>query len=147
MNEGLNPRHNGNNTNDEEMEGRIFDGSLEFENVSFSYPTREESRVLKNISFTVEKGKTLALVGPSGGGKSTIFSLIERFYDPDRESGGTIRIGPKRLDLKSLNLNWWHSRVALVSQEPVLFGGMNVFFLNALKIIMFQNTLFKQLFL
>lgn len=62
----------------------------------------------------------MALVGPSGGGKSTIFALIERFYDPD---SGSVRIGPKRLDLKSVNLNWWHSRVALVSQEPVLFGG------------------------
>lgn len=119
---GLQPRScSGQNSHeDENDEEKTFDGSLEFENVNFSYPTREESRVLKEVAFTVERGKTLALVGPSGGGKSTIFALIERFYDPD---SGVIRIGPKRLDLKSLNLNWWHSRVALVSQEPVLFGG------------------------
>ena len=113
---GLRPRNEGNDSEEE----RTFDGSLEFDSVSFSYPTRSDTPVLKSISFTVEKGKTLALVGPSGGGKSTIFALIERFYDPD---SGLLRIGPKQLDLKSLNLNWWHSKVALVSQEPVLFGG------------------------
>lgn len=100
----------------------IFDGSLIFENVNFSYPTRVESKVIKDVSLVVEKGKTLALVGPSGGGKSTIFALIERFYDPD---SGEIKIGPKQLNLKALNLNWVHSKIAMVSQEPVLFGGMS----------------------
>jgi ABC-type multidrug transport system fused ATPase/permease subunit len=97
-----------------------FDGSVIFDSVGFSYPTRPENSVLKDISFVIEKGKTLALVGPSGGGKSTIFSLIERFYDPD---SGEIKLGPNNLNLKKVNTNWMHSKIAMVSQEPVLFGG------------------------
>lgn len=104
-----------------EQDEQTFDGSLEFNHVNFSYPTRSETRVLKDISFQIKKGKKLALVGPSGGGKSTIFALIERFYDPE---SGSVRIGPNQTDLKSFNLNWWHSKVALVCQEPVLFGGI-----------------------
>jgi len=72
------------------------------------------------VSFSIEKGKCFAFVGPSGGGKSTIFSLIERFYDPD---SGEIELGPNRRDISSVDTNWLHSRVALVAQEPVLLGG------------------------
>nr|QNH67877.1 ATP-binding cassette transporter subfamily B member 10-like protein [Brachionus rotundiformis] len=97
-----------------------FDGSIEFEKVDFSYPTRPQSQVLSNVCLKIEKGKTIALVGPSGGGKSTIFALIERFYDP---LAGSITLGPRNFDLKSINTNWLHSKIALVSQEPVLFGG------------------------
>ncbi|RNA22673.1 ABC transporter B family [Brachionus plicatilis] len=97
-----------------------FDGSVEFEKVNFSYPTRPQTNVLTDVSLKIEKGKTIALVGPSGGGKSTIFALIERFYDP---LSGSITLGSKNLDLKSINTNWLHSKIALVSQEPVLFGG------------------------
>jgi ABC-type multidrug transport system fused ATPase/permease subunit len=104
----------------EAQEEETFDGSLVIENLSFSYPTRAESKVLKDISLVVERGKTLALVGPSGGGKSTIFSLIERYYDPDC---GQICLGPRNINLKEFDLSWVHSRIALVSQEPVLFGG------------------------
>nr|QUF59446.1 ATP-binding cassette transporter Abcb10-like [Brachionus angularis] len=106
--------------NTEIQEYETFDGSLSFNNVNFSYPTRPETKVLTDVTLNVEKGKTLALVGPSGGGKSTIFSLIERFYDPD---SGEIGLGPSNIDLKSVNSNWLHSKIALVSQEPVLFGG------------------------
>nr|APD26511.1 ATP-binding cassette transporter subfamily B member 10-like protein [Brachionus koreanus] len=97
-----------------------FDGSVEFSNVDFSYPTRPETKVLTDISLKIERGKTIALVGPSGGGKSTVFALIERFYDP---LTGSITLGPSNFDLKSINTNWLHSKIALVSQEPVLFGG------------------------
>lgn len=92
-----------------------FNGSLLFDNVCFSYPSRSDSQVLKNITLHIEKGKTLALVGPSGGGKSTIFALIERFYDPE---SGLIKLGPSNIELKRVNTNWIHSRIALVSQEP-----------------------------
>jgi len=57
-------------------------GEVKFENVSFSYPTRAEVPVLKDVTFTISSGQTLAIVGPSGGGKSTVTALIERFYDP-----------------------------------------------------------------
>jgi ABC-type multidrug transport system fused ATPase/permease subunit len=116
LNVGFRP----NNESDEE---KTFDGSLVFENVNFSYPNLDELKVLNNVSLEVEKGKTLAIVGPSGAGKSTIFSLIERFYDPD---SGEIKLGPNKINLKSLNLNWVHSKISMVSQEPVLFGGKNV---------------------
>lgn len=114
INDGFKP------SNDTE-EDESFDGSLTLDAVSFSYPTRAETKVLKEISLEIEKGKTLALVGPSGGGKSTIFSLLERFYDPDE---GEILVGPRKMNLKSFNLSWIHSKIAMVSQEPVLFGGI-----------------------
>ena len=60
-------------------------------------------------------------------GKSTIIALIERFYDSDE---GSILIGPENLNLKSLNTNYLHSKIALVSQEPVLFGGRYILLLN-----------------
>ena len=60
-----------------------LEGEIELKNVSFTYPTRKEVKVLDNISIKFEKGKTTALVGTSGSGKSTIIQLIERFYDPD----------------------------------------------------------------
>ena len=100
---------------------KSFDGSVILDSVNFSYPTRPETKVIKDISFKIEKGCTFALVGPSGGGKSTIFSLLERFYDPD---SGEILMGPNKLNLKSVNTTWLHAKVALVSQEPVLFGGI-----------------------
>lgn len=61
---------------------QIINGRIEFNSVNFSYPSRPNIKILKSISFSVEPGKTLALVGVSGCGKSTIVSLIERFYDP-----------------------------------------------------------------
>ncbi|KAK7506015.1 hypothetical protein BaRGS_00002737 [Batillaria attramentaria] len=76
-------------------------GDVEFKSVRFTYPSRPDSEVLKGISFTVEPGEMVALVGPSGGGKSTIVSLIERFYDPD---SGIIYLGGH--DLKSLDPQW-----------------------------------------
>lgn len=106
--------------NNEIEDAKSFDGSLVLNNVEFSYPTRPETKVINNISFKIDKGCTFALVGPSGGGKSTIFSLIERFYDPD---SGEILMGPNNLPIKSVNTKWLHTKIALVSQEPVLFGG------------------------
>ena len=101
-------------------DAKSFDGSVVLNKVNFSYPTRSEAKVINDITFKIEKGCTFALVGPSGGGKSTIFALLERFYDPD---SGEILMGPNNLPIKSVNTKWLHSKIALVSQEPVLFGG------------------------
>ncbi|XP_035829335.1 ABC transporter B family member 25 [Aplysia californica] len=92
-------------------------GEIEFKNVMFKYPSRPENDVLKKISFRVEPGQTVALVGPSGGGKSTIVSMIERFYDPNE---GTITLGG--VDLRMLDHNWLRQKVSMVGQEPTLFA-------------------------
>ena len=94
-----------------------FDGSVRFENVSFTYPTRSEQTVLTNISFAIEHRQKVALVGPSGGGKSTIASLIERFYDPD---SGTIYFNSQ--PLQSIDPQWIRQNVSFVNQEPSLFA-------------------------
>ncbi|XP_065831606.1 uncharacterized protein [Oscarella lobularis] len=94
-----------------------FEGSIQFDDVSFRYPSRPDTDVLKGVSFRVEPGTVVALVGPSGGGKSTIVSLIERFYEP---GSGTIQLGDA--DVSALDPLWFRRRVAMVGQEPVLFG-------------------------
>ncbi|TMW59957.1 hypothetical protein Poli38472_005026 [Pythium oligandrum] len=94
------------------------EGKLEFEDVYFRYPTRPDVTVLKNYNLTVEAGQTVAFCGPSGGGKSTVISLIERFYDPVR---GSVRLDGR--DLRELNLGWLRRQVGLVGQEPTLFIG------------------------
>lgn len=91
--------------------------TIKMENVDFTYPSRPDSNVLSNISLDVEEGTVCALVGPSGGGKSTIVSLIERLYDVNK---GTIRIGGELI--KDLDPVWLHSKMAIVSQEPDLFA-------------------------
>ncbi|RLN46198.1 hypothetical protein BBJ28_00022054 [Nothophytophthora sp. Chile5] len=93
-------------------------GKLEFVDISFRYPTRPEINVLKHYNLTIEAGQTVAFCGPSGGGKSTIISLIERFYDP--VAGEIFMDG---YNLKELNLNWLRSQIGLVGQEPTLFIG------------------------
>ncbi|RUS83770.1 hypothetical protein EGW08_008476, partial [Elysia chlorotica] len=96
---------------------QTLSGEIEFKDVKFTYPSRPDSQVLKGVTFEVEKGQMVALVGPSGGGKSTIVSLIERFYDPNE---GSIRMDG--CDLKLLDLAWFRQKVATVSQEPTLFA-------------------------
>lgn len=77
-------------------------GEIQFDTVTFAYPSRQDVRVLKDISFKIEPGEVVALVGPSGGGKSTIASLIPRFYDPD---SGTISVDGHNLrDVEALSL-------------------------------------------
>lgn len=94
-----------------------FDGHVRFENVCFTYPTRSDQTVLHDISFEIKPGQIVALVGPSGGGKSTIASLIERFYDPE---SGTIYFGPHAL--KCIDPKWLRETVSFVNQEPSLFA-------------------------
>jgi ABC-type multidrug transport system fused ATPase/permease subunit len=96
-----------------------FKGDVEFQNVSFAYPSRKDFYVLKNISFKVSKGDTLAIVGPSGAGKSTITSLLLRFYEPEKP--GKILIDGK--DIMNYSLTELRSQIAIVPQDVLLFGG------------------------
>lgn len=91
-------------------------GNVEFTDVQFSYPTRSDLLVLKGLKTSVESGKTLALVGQSGCGKSTCISLIERFYNA---SAGNVLIDG--VEIEKINLKWLRANVGLVQQEPVLF--------------------------
>jgi len=95
-----------------------FEGEVVFENISFSYPSRKDFTVLKNISFKAKKGETIAIVGPSGAGKSTITNLILRFYDPNT---GKILIDGK--DARDYSLMELRSQMAIVPQDVLLFGG------------------------
>lgn len=92
------------------------DGSIVFKDVHFWYPHRPEVKVLKHVSFSVQKGQSVALVGFSGSGKSTVIQLLQRFYDPQ---GGCILIGGQ--NLRNFKLAWWRRNIGMVSQEPVLF--------------------------
>ncbi|KAF8390545.1 hypothetical protein HHK36_025072 [Tetracentron sinense] len=95
-----------------------LNGDVELKEVDFFYPTRPKQMILMSLSLKVEAGKTVALVGQSGSGKSTIIRLIERFYDPLK---GSVEIDG--IDLKRYNLRALRSHIALVSQEPTLFAG------------------------
>jgi ATP-binding cassette, subfamily B (MDR/TAP), member 1 len=93
-------------------------GNLIISGVSFAYPSRPTAQVLKGINLKVEAGKTLALVGASGSGKSTIVGLLERWYLP---SAGRILLDGKPLE--EYNVKWLRSQIGLVQQEPTLFRG------------------------
>ncbi|MBW1658379.1 ABC transporter ATP-binding protein [Flavobacterium quisquiliarum] len=93
-------------------------GNVTFKNVAFSYPTRQEVQVLKDVNFTAEFGQKIAIVGPSGAGKSTISSLLLRFYDI---TSGEITVDGKNIydyDLENLRGN-----MSIVPQDVILFGG------------------------
>ncbi|CAO2207620.1 unnamed protein product [Urochloa humidicola] len=96
---------------------RSVTGRLEMRGLHFAYPSRPDLPILRGFSLTVPPGKTIALVGTSGSGKSTVVSLIERFYDP---AAGQILLDGH--DLKTLNLRWLRQQIGLVSQEPTLFA-------------------------
>eukprot|EP00746_Dinoflagellata_sp_MGD_P160771 gnl/MRDRNA2_/MRDRNA2_87673_c0_seq1.p1 gnl/MRDRNA2_/MRDRNA2_87673_c0~~gnl/MRDRNA2_/MRDRNA2_87673_c0_seq1.p1 ORF type:complete len:1288 (-),score=286.59 gnl/MRDRNA2_/MRDRNA2_87673_c0_seq1:202-4065(-) len=90
---------------------------LKFENVSFTYPSRQDVQVLKGISFSIHKSQKVAFVGESGSGKSTIVQLLERFYDPQ---GGSILVNG--MNLTHMPVYAWRRLVGYVGQEPVLFA-------------------------
>ena len=95
-----------------------FQGSIAFDAVGFSYPTRPEVAVLKGVSFRIEAGEKIALVGPSGAGKSTIIQLLLRFYEADQ---GQIRVDGQ--PLTHWGLAALRGKVGIVPQEVLLFGG------------------------
>ena len=92
-------------------------GEIVFKDVSFTYPSRPDMKILKNFSCVFEAGKTTALVGPSGSGKSTIIQMIERFYKND---SGTITLDGNPIE--SLDLRSFRRSMGYVGQEPVLFN-------------------------
>uniref|UniRef100_A0A8C7PEA1 Transporter associated with antigen processing, subunit type a n=1 Tax=Oncorhynchus mykiss TaxID=8022 RepID=A0A8C7PEA1_ONCMY len=100
------------------LQPETLTGHVQFHNLSFSYPTRQERKVLQGFSLELRPGQLTALVGPSGGGKSTCVSLLERFYQP--QQGEILLDG---LPLQSYQHHYLHRKVAMVGQEPVLFSG------------------------
>jgi len=94
-------------------------GCIEFRLVNFAYPFRPAIPILKSMAFKVPHGTSVGLVGPSGGGKSTVFNLIQRFYDPD---SGQVLIGRERIPLETINIRWWRSQIGFVGQEAIMFN-------------------------
>ncbi|KAI4346422.1 hypothetical protein L6164_007318 [Bauhinia variegata] len=92
-------------------------GNIEFKDVAFSYPSRPDVMIFRNFSIHFPAGKTVAVVGGSGSGKSTVVSLIERFYDPNE---GQVLLD--NVDIKTLQLRWLRDQIGLVNQEPALFA-------------------------
>ncbi|KAJ8004768.1 hypothetical protein DPEC_G00139710 [Dallia pectoralis] len=92
-------------------------GDIEFKNIHFNYPSRKDVKILQGLNLTVPRGKTIALVGASGCGKSTTIQLLQRFYNPDQ---GQITLDGH--DTRTLNVKWLRENIGIVSQEPVLFG-------------------------
>ncbi|KAK6162935.1 hypothetical protein DH2020_002776 [Rehmannia glutinosa] len=104
-----------------DTKGKILNdirGDIELRDVCFSYPARPKEQIFNGFSLFIPSGTTAALVGQSGSGKSTVISLIERFYDP---LAGEVLIDG--IDLREFQIKWIRSKIGLVSQEPVLFTG------------------------
>lgn len=100
------------------IENLKIKGNIIFESVEFSYPTRKDVNVLKNISFDIKAGQKIALVGQSGAGKSTIVQLLMKFYDP---TSGNIYVDGE--NIKDFNLTSYRRNIGIVPQEVILFGG------------------------
>lgn len=92
-------------------------GEIEFKDVYFRYPARPNVEIFSGMSLKIPSGSTVALVGKSGSGKSTVINLLERFYDP--YSGEVLIDG---VNLKNLQVRWLREKIGLVSQEPILFS-------------------------
>ncbi|KAF8651334.1 hypothetical protein HU200_063590 [Digitaria exilis] len=92
-------------------------GNIEFKEVTFSYPSRPDVIIFRDFSLFFPSGKTVAVVGGSGSGKSTVVALIERFYDPNE---GQVLLD--NVDIKTLQLRWLRDQIGLVNQEPALFA-------------------------
>ena len=100
------------------LEDKELKGNIEFRDVLFSYPTREDQDILNEFNLILEAGRVTALWGPSGAGKSTIAALLERFYDPQK---GAIYLDG--VDVRDLDATWLRGDVlGVISQEPVLFA-------------------------
>ncbi|KAJ9171650.1 hypothetical protein P3X46_014986 [Hevea brasiliensis] len=102
-----------------DTKGKILDdicGDIELRDIHFRYPARPNEQIFSGFSLSIASGTTAALVGQSGSGKSTVISLIERFYDP--QAGEVLIDG---INLKEFQLKWIREKIGLVSQEPVLF--------------------------
>lgn len=94
-----------------------LEGHIQFKDVCFSYPSRPDVVIFNNFNIDIPSGKIVALVGGSGSGKSTVISLIERFYEP--LSGQILLDGN---NIRELDLKWLRQQIGLVNQEPALFA-------------------------
>lgn len=103
---------------DSNIDYQRFEGNIAFDHISFSYPSRPDVKVLNDISLDIGKGKSIALVGASGVGKSTIIQLLLQYYKPN---SGAIYVDGK--DITTYNLTGYRKNIALVPQEVLLFGG------------------------
>ncbi|XP_010905015.1 ABC transporter B family member 11 [Elaeis guineensis] len=104
-------------SDDSGMSLETVKGNIEFQHVSFRYPTRPDVQIFQDLCLAIRAGKTVALVGESGCGKSTAISLLQRFYDPD--SGKILLDG---IEIQRFQLRWFRQQMGLVSQEPSLFN-------------------------
>ena len=104
-------------TDDSGEKPEKVEGTITLQDVKHIYPSRPEVTVMNGVSLVIPAGKTTALVGASGSGKSTIVGLVERFYDPVQ---GSVLLDGR--DVKDLNLRWLRQQMSLVQQEPTLFG-------------------------
>ncbi|UJR11452.1 hypothetical protein I4U23_015631 [Adineta vaga] len=98
-----------------------FSGLIQYDNITFAYPTRKLVKVLDGLQLTIQPGQRVALVGSSGCGKSTMAQLLERFYDINQ---GRVLVDGH--DIRTLNLSWLRSQISLVSQEPALILGLSI---------------------
>lgn len=134
-------RRSGRKLDGEDGEGKEWSARIELRGVQFAYPSRKDVNVLNDLSVVFEEGKTTAIVGGSGSGKSTIVGLLERWYEPDEPDGpedektadqeaesddnglpnGRIYVDGD-IDISTLNREWWRTKIGLVQQEPVLFN-------------------------
>lgn len=92
-------------------------GEIFFKNITFQYPSRKDITILKGFDLKIKPGETVALVGPSGNGKSTVLQLLQRLYDPTE---GIVEVDGS--DIKNFNISWFRSQIGVVGQEPVLFA-------------------------
>ncbi|MGO2478217.1 MAG: ATP-binding cassette domain-containing protein, partial [Pseudoalteromonas sp.] len=102
---------------DEQLKANSNLAAIELNNITFNYPSRPDVSALNNISLTIEQGKTVAIVGPSGAGKTTLFELLQRFYDP---ANGEIKF--HGINIKELSLNKLRDSMGMVAQNPILFS-------------------------
>ncbi len=105
-------------SNISEIESPKFNDTLSFKDTTFFYPSRPEQTIINHLSLTIEKGKQIAIVGPSGMGKSTIASMLLKFYEPTE---GSIELDGK--NIKDIDTNAYRKLFAFVPQEILLFGG------------------------
>jgi len=94
-----------------------IEGNIELKDIVFTYPTRPTIKVMDGFNLSIKAGESIALCGPSGGGKSTVIALVELFYKP--LSGKVLLDGH---DISNFNLKWYRKQIGLVSQEPILFA-------------------------
>ena len=106
------------NYSNEGVKPENISGDVAADSVFFAYPERPSVSVLKGLNLLVKHGQTLAIVGTSGSGKSTIFALLERFYDPN--NGCLVVDG---IDLRDWNIRWLRQQIGYVPQEPDLLEG------------------------